>query len=511
MPAQAKAGTSDAQDRARNAAVATAPATVATEQPLAGRLARIRLDHPDLRWLALLTGLTATLHSLIAVFAYYRFKMGSFDITIFDQVMRSYANLDAPVSIVKGVHDEFGPNFSVLGDHFSPMNAVLAPLYWIWDHPAMLWIAQAVLFAAAVPIVWVAARRLFGRRTAYVIATAFALSFPLQVATFNGFHEVAFAVPLTALALERFQAGQYRQACFVALSLLLVKEDMGMIVAIFGLLVALRGRRRLGLVTAGIGLVTFVVVILVLIPAAGGRSDYYWMYDQLGSGPAEAFWHIIVHPLHTLSVAVSPGTKVVTLLWLFGLLGFAALGSPLVLLTAPFLAERLFSSNPNHWNIEHHYDAFLWPILVFAAMDTVHRVATRWHRPRLPQRWAVGTLVAITVASMFRFPAADLMTGETWRQGERERAAAAAISLIPDGVMVEADNRLGPYLTTRTTVLLLDQTPRDADWVIVDTEKRSFPFDSVAEQLDRLAMARADGFEVIFDRSGYVVLHRGGT
>jgi len=112
--------------------------------------------------------------------------------------------------------------------------------------------------------------------------------------------------------------------------------------------------------------------------------------------------------------------------------------------------------------------------------------------------------------STFRFPLGDQLTGQAWRLGERERAAAAAAAMIPDDVTVEADNRLGPHLTTRTTVLLLDQIPRGADWVIVDTEKRSFPFDSVAEQLDRLAIARADGFDVVFDRSGYVVLHRGG-
>ena len=462
----------------------------------------------DLRWVGLLTALTAVVHSLIAISAYYRFTMGSFDVVIFDQVMRSYSKLNAPVSIVKGVHDNFGPNFSVMGDHFSPINALLAPLYWIWDHPAMLFIAQSVLFASAVPIVWIAARRQFGRRTAYLVAGAFALSFPLQMASLNGFHEVAFAVPLTALALERLQAGRYRQACLAVLALLLVKEDMGLVVAIFGLLVAFRGKRRLGLVTAGIGAVAFVVVMLVLIPAAGGRSDYYWMYDQLGAGPAEAFWHIVTHPLHTISVAMHPGTKLVTLLWLFGMLGFAALGSPLVLLTLPMLAERLFSSNPNHWNIEHHYDAFLWPILLFAAMDTVSRLAERRRRPGIPRRWALGTLVAIAVLSTFRFPAETLVTG--WRLGEREQAAAAAIGYIPDGVTVEADNRLGPHLTTRTTVLLLDQTPRGSDWVIVDTAKRSFPFESVAEQLDRLAMARAEGFDVIFERSGYVVLHRSG-
>ena len=96
------------------------PATAAPRPVLSGR---------DLRWVGLLTALTALVHSLIAISAYYRFVMGSFDVVIFDQVMRSYASLSAPVSIVKGVHDGFGPSFSVLGDHFSPANALLAPLY----------------------------------------------------------------------------------------------------------------------------------------------------------------------------------------------------------------------------------------------------------------------------------------------------------------------------------------------------------------------------------------------
>src|SRR4029450_5208108 len=150
------------------------------------------------------------------------------------------------------------------------------------------------------------------------------------------------------------------------------------------------------------------------------------MYDQLGAGPVEALGHIIVHPLDTISIVLHPSTKVVTLAWLFGMLGLAALGSPLVLMTLPLLAERMFSSNPNHWNIDHHYDAFLWPILLFAAMDTVARLSRRRRWPGLPVRWAIATLVAIAVVSTFRFPLGDQLTGQAWRLGERERAAAAA-------------------------------------------------------------------------------------
>ena len=52
------------------------------------------------------------------------------------------------------------PGYNLLGDHFHPLIAVLAPLYWIWDDPRMLLLAQAALFAASmVPVARFAERR----------------------------------------------------------------------------------------------------------------------------------------------------------------------------------------------------------------------------------------------------------------------------------------------------------------------------------------------------------------
>lgn len=105
--------------------------------------------------MALVTVAAAALYFTLGLLAYRRFTVGSYDLVIFDQAIRSYADLGLPVSIVKGVHNDFGPGFHILGDHFSPILALLAPLYWVYDHPVMLIAAGAVLFAAAVPIVWV--------------------------------------------------------------------------------------------------------------------------------------------------------------------------------------------------------------------------------------------------------------------------------------------------------------------------------------------------------------------
>ena len=76
----------------------------------------------------LLAAVAAALYITIGALAYARYTLGSYDMVIFDQAMRSYAHFGLPVSIVKGVHDGLGQNFSILGDHFSPILALLTPL-----------------------------------------------------------------------------------------------------------------------------------------------------------------------------------------------------------------------------------------------------------------------------------------------------------------------------------------------------------------------------------------------
>jgi uncharacterized membrane protein len=446
--------------------------------------------------LAALTAATATLYSAFALQQHANLRTATYDLVIFDQAMRAYAGFGAPVSLAKGVHNGFGADFSILGDHFSPLLAAWAPLYWVRPDPTTLLVAQAVCLALAVPIVWVAARRLLGgARAAWLVAAAFALSWPIQEALAADVHEVAFAVPLLALVLERLSAGHLGQAAAISLTLLLVKEDMGLVIAALGGLIALTwpGRRRLGLGLVGGGLAAVAVSIRVLIPAFGGRAGYYSAYySSLSPGD----------PASAVRVLVSPGTKVELVAWLVLPLLLLCLASPLSVLAAPLLLERLLSANPNHWSTGHHYNAYLAPVLMLAAAAGAARLPAVWRR-----RWAAAAC-ATAVALCAVFPFQRLLRPGEWQTTGQERAAAAAIAAVPDGATVEAANNLGPHLTARATVLLLDATPRGAPWVIADVERPSFPFASVAEQRDRVARLRGQGYAVVFDQAGYVVLRR---
>jgi len=475
---------------------------------------------------AAISAVAAALYSVFALGEHRHFFTSAYDLGIFDQAVRSYAHLGAPVSLIKGVHNNFGTHFSVLGDHFSPILAVLAPFYRAFPHVQTLLIAQGVLFAASIPSVWLFTRRNLGKLPAYVIAIAYALSWSLQTALGDDFHEIAFAVPMLAVAIERLDAGKVRTAVVVALLLLLVKEDLGVVVAAFGAVIALRTKHwRTGAIVAVGGIVAAFVETRLLIPAAGGRSGYYWAYyADLGSNPLSAAWHVIRHPFSTWHFATSPEAKARLLKWLFFPLGLASLGSSFVLLAVPPIAEVVLSSNPYDWPLDSHYTAVVAPILTMAAVDTMAKLrrviasgsapaqARRSRRRRARAGWALGACYAaavlvVAVWACGRMPF-DQMTKSWWSQTSAfERAEYAAVAAVPSGVTVEASDHLAPHLTDRTRVILLDTVPHNAPWVVIDEGYVDWPLTPV-EQRTRISWLGSHGYQVVFARSQIVVYHR---
>ena len=477
-----------------------------------------------------LTAAAAFVYCLDSLILFRRFLASTFDLVIFDQGVRGYAHFQAPTSIARGVSDGQGAHFLLLADHWSPVLALLAPLYWIHDSPATLLVAQGVLFALAIPPLWAYTRRQLGPGAAYFVCVAYALSLPVMEAVIFDFHEVAFVPVLTAVMVERFDAGRLWPGILAAAALLLVKEDMGLLVAGFGCYLLLTRRRWTGLAFVVGGLAATWAATHLLIPAFGGSASFYWAYDQFGSSLGSALIGVITHPLHALRVFVTPWVKARTMIGLLATFGFLPLASPMVVAVLPLLAERMLASGyPLWWQAKFQYDAFVVMMLCCAAVDGAARLQRRWPArwdPWLTYRWSrpawlrhggvawrPATLwaAAICAAALVYVPSSpfgSLLHPGFYGVNARMRAAAAAIAHVPAGVEVEASNNIGPRLSGRDTVLLLDGTPRWAPWVVGDTLGLDFPFCTPSQQAQEMAYLRAHGYSQVFAADGYVVLHR---
>ncbi|HEX3783174.1 MAG TPA: DUF2079 domain-containing protein [Pseudonocardiaceae bacterium] len=517
-----------------NSGIRRQPAHRAARHPVGRR-------HPI--GVAIISVLAAGLSSAAALLRYYTFRAGTYDLVIFDQAVRSYSQFRLPVAIVK-VHDGFGADFSVLGDHFSPILALLAPLYWLYSGPQTLLVAQSVLFAAAIPPLWVLTRRELGLWSAYCVAIAYALAWPLAQAADFGFHEVAFAPVLTAVLLERFSAlrhgrGRWWQVVLAAIGLLAVKEDLGLLIAGFGLAVLVLSfrmpaadRLRARLFGAGFvvgGLASVVVVTDVLLPAFGGRPGFYWTYGQFGSSMSGAALDMLTHPLTTVATFFQPDYKVQTMLLLLAMTAFMSLFSPYLLVVLPLLAERMLSGDPLLWGTAFHYNAFLVIPLFGAGVDAVARIGrwARWWSARRQGRSGAGTagdrigvliggvwasaVLVIGVVTVPYFGFGPPLTLSSWQQNTDTRAASSVIAKVPSGATVSAANYLGPRLSGRDTVLLWDQVTRWTPWVAADVGRAEFPFCTLAAQRKAVSTLETEGYRVVYSDDGYLLLHHPGV
>jgi len=308
---------------------------------------------------------------------------------------------------------------------------------------------------------------------------------------------------------------------------------MGLLVAGFGCYLLLTRRRPetwIGLAFVVGGVAATWVATQVLIPAFGGSATFYFAYSQFGPTLGSAVANMLTHPLHALHVFVTPWVKARTMIGLLAAFGFLPLASPMVVAVLPLLAERMLASGyPLWWQAKFQYDAFVVMMLCCAAVDGAARLQRHWparwngwltypfSRPAWLRHggapWKPATLwaAAICAAALVYVPSSPfgpLLHPGFYGVNARMRAAAAAAAHVPSGAEVEASNNLGPRLSGRDTVLLLDGTPRWAPWVAGDTLGLDFPFCSPSQQAQELSYLRAHGYSLVFADDGYVVLHR---
>jgi len=455
---------------------------------------------------------------------YRSYLTDGYDLGIFDQAVRAYAHFQAPIIPLKG------QGFNIFGDHFHPIIAALAPLYWIWDNPCSLLIGQAALVAASIPPVYRFTRRRGGEATSLLVAAGYGLGWPVLSLVDFDFHEVAFASPLMALAIDAFDRRDDRRLLIWAGLLLLVREDMGVLVSLLGLLVLLRGglgeaRRRLSrrrhLPWLGIGLVlagavAFEVTTSVVLPAFAPNHQYaYWQYDALGKDLPGAIASVFTRPAHAVGVFFTPALKAHTFGYLLLPLVLLPLRSPYLLLSLPIFAERFFNSRDYLWSPHWQYNALPWVILVLAAVDGADRFGLfqtgRW--ATVARRGFVACLlVAPVLVALFsdgstgqpQNPARRL-TGSAWRTTERLESQRAAAAAVPSGVCVEADDRIVSHLTARNYASLPGMQHGTADFIVLDlSEDNVGNFGPAPQKIEQ--QARGSGYVEVFRQGAMLVL-----
>ena len=439
--------------------------------------------------MALAFALLTALYSAVSFQQYNRMEAFVFDLGFFESVIRDYAHGNWPQLPLTDTK-----NASL---HFSPALALLAPVVLLWSSPIAVLVAQAVAVAAGVvPLMRAAGAGLM----AWVVAVSYGLAPGFGALIGYDFHEVALAVPLLAFSMAAMLRSDHRAAVLWALPLVLVKEDLGLTVAALGAVVFLRGSRRWGIVAMVVGAVSFLLIVLWLLPAIQGSGSFADAY-----GPAS--------PPDALRVlADGADRKLRTVLFLLVPTGLLALRSPMLLLVAlPTYGWRFVSDRFTYWDPWYQYDAVLVPIAVAAMIEGARLLSAPLRRLGLVAA-LIGTLALVPQQAF-----AQVWQRDFWRTPDRTAAVDRALAEIPTGSRVAASDTLGARIALRTDLFLIGDTygvdgpPLSAsefdevEWVAFDT--RVLPAQVPAWKGFARLLATGD-FNVVAEGGGVVVAQR---
>lgn len=464
----------------------------------------IRRDAELVAALALAAGMAFVL-AAASIFRHDHFGSNAKDLGVYDQTIWGYSNLEVVPNTVTRV-----PN--LLGDHFQPILALLAPLFWIYDDVRMLLVAQAALLAAASVPIFLYAREQLGSTAALCFQAAYLLFWGLIAGALYDFHEVAFAAPIISVAIYALLRRNTTLLWLAAVLAFLTKENLALAFVAIALYAGLVQRRWR--FAAGLGFVSaawFVFVLEVVIPGISGDDYAHWEYQALGSGPAEAVRHLVMDPIGSIELFFDPATKRQALFNLFGPWLFLPLLSPLLIVALPSLAERFLSSRPEFWGQSFHYSITVAPILAFAAVDATARLS-RLLRHRWPL--ATGAVAALTVLAGLAFTFGRTKPFDQLRRYSTEqqiREIETCLETVPPGASVAATSALVPHLTHRRLIFVLDEQPvPSTDYYAIDTSTWRFPLE--LSDIRRLIDDKLrNGYGVECSRGVTVVLRRGAS
>lgn len=440
-------------------------------------------------------------YSLYGLFRHWHFGSSAYDMGIFDQVVWHLSRFEAPASSVRGFS-----NF--LGDHFFPVIAVFAPLYWLAPGPETLIVGQAAVFAVSIVPVYLFARDRLPRGPALAMAIAYACFWGIQRANAFDVHETAFASLAIGTAILAMDRRRWTLFWVAAVGMAFVKEDLFPLLAGLGLYLMFLGERRRGAILIVSSLAAFALVLGVVIPAFAdaGAYGYGSSYGDLLSRP----WMI---PLRL----VTPVTKLETMMLWFIPFAFVSLVSPLSLLIVPIALTRFLSVNPIHWGTVFHYSAPLAPILAMAAADGLARIArvVRERRSEATARRLVSGIAAASVVLSALVPGRQplwrVFGPGHYRVTDMEAAGRTAVAMVPDAASVVAQAAIVPHLSNRDQIFVLDGSAPEADYVLMSDSLSPWPAENVTELRMLVENRRARGYTVIFQRSGWTVLRRGSA
>lgn len=445
-----------------------------------------------------------------------RFSTYGFDLGIYDQGVWLLSQLKEPFVTVRGLH--------LFGHHVNAVLVIIAPFYRLGGGPELLLVVQVLAQASGAVAVYLLARdRLEARWLGVAMAGALLLNPTYQFLAWEYFHPDALAMAPLLFAYWAARAQRWTWFWVGAVLAMACKEDAALAVLVLGILIALRGHRRIGVFASFFALAWYLVATRVVIPAITGLPPFYdSFFPQFGTSGIDIARGAVTHPGTTLKIALGEDRLTYLSMMLVPLALLPLFALPTFSIGVPMLMVNLLNVLSFTRDYRFHYSALVVAAGILATVEAIAWLGSTKNARRglvgLTLLAALGSSVAwgaSPIATNFRAPGIWALEDDA-RQGARRRALA----IIPQGDPVSAAYNFVPHLTHRERIYEFPVPWRPNNWG-VNGEGLHDPAVVKWVLVDRGALGPEDAgvfdqlvqreFKVVFSEAGFTVARRVAT
>jgi uncharacterized membrane protein len=457
------------------------------------------------------TAIFILVFSVFTIGRYERYNATGFDLAFYDQILWRTARGD-----IMGMSIE-GDNFSNWAFHVEPILLFMAPFKLIFTDTRWLLIVQTIALAiGTIPIYRIAYRQWGKPGIAFAFALLYLLYPTVGWANKFDFHPLTLTTPLLLFAWDAAELRRWRLTSLLLLLAMFCKEEVGVVVALFGLFWALSPERwRTGYLWFVVGIAWMLIGLFVIIPGAQGKillpNQADLRYAWLFRGSWAERWAYITGPDTIVKIRF-----LVQLL--LPLLFLPVLKPRIFLIGAPIIGLAVLSSRLSQSSVYHHYMCDVIPFLFVGAIKASHELGDRLRRiglrvrPRTVQRATfigmfTATLLMFIVFNPFFFiPRDPYAPIYGWESGASLDGLRAAEAMIPAESCLTTSNNIAAHYGQRTYLYVIGiGNYTNCDQVMVDMADKRFVSFGVPQ--DYVCQIR-DKFQPVFFQDNVVILRQ---
>jgi uncharacterized membrane protein len=435
----------------------------------------------------------------------------AYDLGLFDQAFWLNSKLLSSFNTVRGM--------KIMGDHFSPIAYVFAPLYQIWPDIAWALAMQTLsVTMGGIILFYIVAHLLPGKPwLGLAVVAAYYLNPLVHNTLLWQYHELVLASGLYMLLIWSYLKDRYRLYLVSMVLLLMCREDMPFTLAAFGVLAFIEKRGRYGWGAILLSVLWWILATRVAIPYFNGIG-----YFRHTNGVLSTLFANIANPAFYFERLLDPHS-IRYLLQVFLPIGLLGLFSPRYLIPAlPTLATNVLVGAYNV-DIAYHYQVSIVPFLFWAAIMTIKKVDAKW--ADIPRTALISTMAAVLLlGSFWLFQSFSVVNVKAmpqqyldWKNTLPKREFLKNLNEEFGNDGVAASDFLLPHLAHRQQIYLFPNPWQIHYWGVAGesphhpNEIKHIVLDAdVARQYARLYdyLIESGTFEKVTEKYGIVVLNR---